>query len=104
MLPWTVLSLACTTRKLSAIFRPGSRPMPTAWTIWNGCGGLPDSSVRPVASPGGGDLAMADTSARPAGNAHPCWREPSSTALALRLLSGSPRAGISLRARMAYQP
>ena len=67
--PWTRpgpgSARACTTRGPLGSSRPGSRPMPTAWTTWTGCGGLAASPAR-SAGMAAGPWPMAGTSARPA--------------------------------------
>jgi len=45
---WNVLWPAPTTPSLLGSFGLGSGLMQTAWTTWNGCGGLAASFVRPV--------------------------------------------------------
>src|SRR6185437_1590889 len=43
--PWLRSVAGCTTHARSASFRPGSAPMPTAWTIWSGCAGHTGSNA-----------------------------------------------------------
>ena len=57
---------ACTTPDPLESSSPGSRPMPTAWTTWTGCGGPAASSARSAAMLVDGRWPMAGTSARPA--------------------------------------
>ena len=48
----------------------GSRPMPTAWTSWTGCGGRAASSAQCAGMAADGPSPMAGTSARPAASGH----------------------------------
>ena len=57
---------ACTTQGLAESSSPGSRPMPTAWTSWTGCGGPVASSAPSAGMAADGPSPMAGTSARPA--------------------------------------
>ena len=51
---WITLVLARTIRGPWASSRPGSGPMRTAWTTWNGCDGPLASPARAAATMGAG--------------------------------------------------
>jgi RNA-directed DNA polymerase len=65
--PWLRSVAGCTTHARSASSRPGSAPMPTAWTTWSGCAGRTGSNAPSATALEAGGRVIAGSCAPPAG-------------------------------------
>ena len=65
--PWLRSVAGCTTHARSASSRPGSAPMPTAWTTWSGSAGHTGSNAPGATALEAGGRVIAGSCAPPAG-------------------------------------